>query len=315
MDKEITPLKDFDKSINYYQIIVKLEEYLVKVAQLKDIEYLKMLLNEIKAFIFSDETLKSIYLHNTELQCNKKYNSPEDENVEKELNYNALISYMKQAGYEFKGCYENNKVIVDYTNKYLNLIDDYFFPSFYKYIENKLEIDIKNLNIDSFKGFMYILDDILEPNLNLECFDFSNFDKIVFKELFEFDMLHSDLTYIDSDYSFFYYRTIINELLEILISTVKDNYCKKYYSFLSKDIEENTKKKNEELKRLLTPAQKDVINLTKKGYTEKEIAKKLNITEIAVKKRKELIVKTHLDVYNNYEDKIKPKEIIRMIEL
>lgn len=315
MDKEITPLKDFDKSINYYQIIVKLEEYLVKVAQLKDIEYLKMLLNEIKAFIFSDETLKSIYLHNTELQCNKKDDLTENENVEIELNYNALIAYMKQAGYEFKGCYENNKVIVDCTNNYLNLIEDYFFPSFYKYIENKLEIDIKNLNIDSFKGFMYILDDILEPNLNLECFDFSNFDKIVFKELFEFDMLHSDLTYIDSDYSFFYYRTIINELLEILISTVKDNYCKKYYSFLSKDIEENTKKKNEELKRLLTPAQKDVINLTKKGYTEKEIAKKLNITEIAVKKRKELIVKTHNDVYNNYEDKIKPKEIIRMIEL
>ncbi len=265
MKQEITPLKEFDKNINYYQLIVGLEEFLVKIAEPENIDDLARFFNEIKAFIFSDETLKSIYMHNIEMQNNNKKYPTKKEN---EQNTKVLIAYMKHMGYEYK--ITEGNTIIDLTNQHFNIIEDYFFPSCYKILENKFGKDIINLNIDPFEWFMQSIPDLIESSLNLNHFSCLNFEKIVFKKLFEFDILYKDNIFFDETYHCFYYRNIINRMLLILVSTLNNNYCTKYYNISLKNINKNLKKKT------LTKGDQIELLLTEyPNITNKEIAIKV----------------------------------------
>lgn len=271
MKQEITPLKEFDKNINYYQLIVGLEDFLVKIAEPENIDDLARLFNEIKAFVFSDETLKSIYMHNIETQCNNKKYPTEEEN---EQNTNVLIAYMEQMGYKYK--ITENNTIIDLTNQHFNIIEDYFFPSCYKILENKFEKDIVNIKdvlnitINPFEWFMQCIPDLIEPSLNLNHFNCLNFEKIVFKKLFEFDILYKDYDFLDDTYHCFYYRNIINRMLLILVSTLNNNYCTKYYNISLKNINKNLKQKK------ITKGDQIELLLTEyPNITNKEIAIKV----------------------------------------
>jgi len=309
-------------------LIFKLKKYIIDIIN-ADNKTFYLLYSEIRLFLHSDKVI-SYVLHDC---VNNYINQLYDLNYKKYLNSSILSVNLL------------NKYLEKYLTEKLNTFDEvievpfkYFIhPIFAKLSKFVLGIDysgqLENFGNSGLFFYYYLLLDLLSKQVkkkNLFIFkrryeyiqDLSLDKNWIFEEFYIFE-LYPGFDYIHKGQNLsFLLKIVVISVLNYIVSFIKEGYYKEFSNKQKDefvDISQKGNKISEKLREILlqriTPAQIEVINLTKKGYTEKEIAKELSITENAVKKRKELIAKTYNDVYNNYEAKIKPKEIIRRIEI
>ena len=296
MDKEITPLKDFDKSINYYQLMAQIDDLIQKTLKIKTSEEISNFINVARAFIFGDETLKSIFLNNVENFYKKKNSVISQEEIEQ--NIKALTGYLNQAGYKYSLSAHSN-IVIDETNRYINLIEDYYFPSFYKYAEQKLNIKIeKDYLNEGFFVYDSLIDDIesnLDLNISLDMFLILNFDDLSYTNIAEYNNSMDNKIFKTDNYFRFYYKTILLSVFNDLKDILEYDYCPRYYPMPKVNKPNNNNDKKNKTKLDLVA---DYIK-SNPHKTVKEIANALVMKPDNVNKKIKILCEKHgLNEYN-----------------
>ena len=276
MENNTTELIEFNKNVNYYAKVRKLNDFLIKAKSINSPEELYFFDTELKEYIFSDDVVKSIFLNSVENAYKTLEEQKQEYNAEIQHNTDLLCHYMDISGFNYKlapkGTILSLNLLIDDTNNFLNILDFYHYPSLKKCINNDIAYEM----IDN------------ENNLSNE----KEFLKKNFKKDFSFILICETIPNIESFKSCLpgmadIYESCKNayiEIIPVLVKCINEYYIKQYSS-----LPKNSSKKY---------AIDDLIDEIRKNPTlnSKECANNLNKSEATIlSQAREYCIKNNIE--------------------
>ena len=147
MENNATELIEFDKNVNYYTKVRKLNDFLVKANSINSPEELYFFDTELKEYIFSDDVVKGVFFNKVEDSRKRLLTEKDEYNAEIQHNTNLLCRAMNNLNFKYilrpKNTYlKECNILIDDTNNLVNILDYYYYPSLKKCINNEIDYEI-----------------------------------------------------------------------------------------------------------------------------------------------------------------------------